>query len=144
MALGRLNGVGFWCGGPGLVSELPHPRDLVGQDWPADELQFILTYLRSGHKGAARAGYSFCRFECGIPDDEMGCRTLTDGIWAWPEGLAHYVAIHAVTLPEQFVQTMRSRSWQIPVDFVISPLESLLVCACDREFWIQWGRSRQR
>jgi hypothetical protein len=143
MALGRLNGIGFWCGDPSSASELPHPRDLVGQDWSPEELQFILTYLKSGRKGVARAGFSFCRFGCGVPDSEMGCRTLTDGIWAWPEGLAHYVAVHTVTLPEQFVQTMRSRSWQIPDDFVLSAMESMLVCACDLEFWIKWARGRE-
>lgn len=34
----------------------------------------------------------------------MGCTTLTDGKYVWPEGLAHYVTAHAVRPPEEFVR----------------------------------------
>lgn len=34
----------------------------------------------------------------------MGCTTLTDGKYVWPEGLAHYVSVHAVRPPEDFVR----------------------------------------
>ena len=41
----------------------------------------------------------------GMPESSkfMGCATLTDGKYVWPEGLAHYVSAHAVRLPEDFV-----------------------------------------
>ncbi|CBN76468.1 conserved unknown protein [Ectocarpus siliculosus] len=33
----------------------------------------------------------------------MGCTTLTDGKYVWPEGLAHYIEEHAVRPPDDFV-----------------------------------------
>ncbi|HEY1188039.1 MAG TPA: hypothetical protein VGE74_10300 [Gemmata sp.] len=44
----------------------------------------------------------------------MGGRDLTDGVWMWPEGLAHYVECHAVRLPDEFVSTMESHGWEPP------------------------------
>jgi len=61
-------------------------------------------------------GYSFCRFACGIPDQQMGCTEFYDGVWVWPEGLAHYVECHSVLLPDEFIQTMRSHSWRDQAD----------------------------
>jgi hypothetical protein len=66
-------------------------------------------------------GYSFCRFECGIPNNAMGDSDLSDGEWLWPEGLAHYVERHSVRLPDEFIQTMRSHSWQVPAGLEFSP-----------------------
>jgi len=51
-------------------------------------------------------GHSFCRHNCETAKKNpvvMGCTTLTDGVWVWPEGLAHYLQDHYVTLPETFV-----------------------------------------
>eukprot|EP00904_Undaria_pinnatifida_P009632 jgi/Undpi1/579/HiC_scaffold_10.g04043.m1 len=33
----------------------------------------------------------------------MGCCTLTDGTYVWPEGLAHYLSEHAVRPPDDFI-----------------------------------------
>jgi hypothetical protein len=59
-------------------------------------------------------GYSFCRFVCGTPNDQMGSVDFYDGEWQWPQGLAHYVEHHSIRLPDEFIDTMRSRSWQLP------------------------------
>jgi len=62
-------------------------------------------------------GIEFCRFVCGTPDEQMDTHDgYYDGEWLWPRGLAHYVERHSVRLPDEFVQTMRSRSWQPPRD----------------------------
>jgi hypothetical protein len=66
-------------------------------------------------------GYSFCRFGCGIPDRDMGSCDFYDGEWLWPQGLAHYIERHSVRLPDEFIQTMRSHSWQVPVGIEFSP-----------------------
>ncbi len=47
----------------------------------------------------------------------MGCSDLSDGVWMWPRGLAHYVEKHNVKLPDAFVHTMRAHEWQIPQEF---------------------------
>lgn len=44
-------------------------------------------------------GYSRCR----ICNAQNGNLELTDDVFIWPEGLAHYVRDHAVRLPVEFV-----------------------------------------
>lgn len=39
----------------------------------------------------------------------MGHRDLTDGVYVWPEGLAHYVKAHAVRLPDDFLAHVRTQ-----------------------------------
>jgi hypothetical protein len=73
----------------------------------------------------------------------MGDCDLCDGEWVWPEGLARYVERHAVRLPEDFVESMRSRSWTVP-DVPEEPLmddeEPEGGCyALDYSFWNSWA-----
>ena len=100
-------GVGYWRSE--YQPMLPHPQHLVEPGWRQQERDSILAYLRAGHIYAGYLGCSRCRFDCGIPDEEMGSQDLTDGEWVWPEGLAHYVECHAVRLPERFVETMQEQ-----------------------------------
>lgn len=65
-------------------------------------------------------GYSYCRFECGIPDEEIGAGHYFDAEWIWPVGLVHYIEHHAVRLPDEFIATMRANNWQIPPDMVFN------------------------
>lgn len=92
----------------------------------------VALYLCSGFLESFELGYSFCRIggdactesgqprfasllspgggsvggeEGGIQEANigMGCCTVTDGKYVWPEGFAHYVECHAVRPPSQFV-----------------------------------------
>jgi hypothetical protein len=74
----------------------------------------VISSLRRGQVFETWRGYSFCRFMCGISDEEMGYRCLTDGAWVWPEGLAHYVERHHLPLPEEFIEVARARSGEVP------------------------------
>jgi len=38
-----------------------------------------------------------------------GAVEYTDGMYVWPEGLAHYIHDHAVRLPEELVRHARER-----------------------------------
>ncbi|MDP7034636.1 MAG: hypothetical protein QF752_09110 [Planctomycetota bacterium] len=58
-------------------------------------------------------GHTWCRFECGIPDERMAVGEGTDGVWYWPEGLSHYVMEHRVALPEAFLDHAESVGWSI-------------------------------
>lgn len=49
-------------------------------------------------------GHSRCRF-CDAP---VGALEFSDGVFLWPEGLAHYVEEHDVRLPERFVRHLRA------------------------------------
>jgi hypothetical protein len=40
---------------------------------------------------------------CAAPPATLGCATLTDGVYVWPESLAHYITAHGVRPPGGFV-----------------------------------------
>lgn len=92
---------------------LPHPRSMVNPAWHPLDRPRIVRYLRSGWTFASYEGFSYCRFGC-IRDDGQGCRDLTDGTWIWPEGLAHCIEQHDVSLPDCFLDSLRSQAWQMP------------------------------
>ena len=85
--------------------EYPDPAALVDETWSDDERDLVGIYLMSGTSLRAFMGYSSCRI-CGVLN---GTGEFTDGEWAWPEGLAHYVLDHNVRLPEEFVRHTKAR-----------------------------------
>lgn len=116
--------VGYWCSE--LVpsaSDLPDPRELVDRHWPLRERVRVAIYLRRGRAVAAYLGYSHCRFDCGVPEMMMGTRDLGDDRYVWPEGLHHYVEVHAVRLPAEFLAHVGPRlprlwpGWRLGVWF---------------------------
>src|SRR5262245_41277400 len=78
-------------------------------------------------------GLSWCRFRCGVANQEMGCREFTDGEWVWPEGLTHYVRAHSVLLPEEFISSATSTRGAYSDGSQIPSLE----------FWVSWAKSRR-
>lgn len=92
----------------------------------------------------AELGYSYCRFrDCRDEHrNRNGCRDLSDGVWVWPEGLAHYVELHSVMLPEEFVSTMRSNDWLIPQQIEL-PVIQTGVPMYDTAFWEKWSRQKR-
>jgi len=88
------------------------PQEIVGSLEP-DVRSKLADYLdASSHDVLERyCGYSWCRFFCHAPWEAMGSKELTDGYWAWPEGLSHYVRAHGILLPEEFIShALASRS----------------------------------
>ncbi len=70
----------------------------------------------------------------------MGDSELTDGVWAWPQGLSHYVGSHDVVLPDEVLAHFRHNDFRIPADVVVPPVitgESIY----DTDFWIEWGKT---
>ena len=105
--------IGYWES-PEEVGVYPHPKNFVDPAWEAESRTRIVDYLRSGIPFRGSWGYSKCRFDDGRPDEEMGSKELTDGTYAWPEGLAVYVEHYNVILPEDFVAHMKSLNFQVP------------------------------
>jgi hypothetical protein len=102
----RLREVGFWCPmpsqaweGPPLTSR-PHPHEFVDRFWSFEEREQVITYLLRGKVHTSYYGHSVCRL-CGLTD--LGNKDLTDGVWVWPDGFAHYLQLHAVKPPQEFV-----------------------------------------
>jgi hypothetical protein len=89
----RLVRIAYWRGAqaPGW----PDPREFVDVSWDPSERESVADYLRRGFVARAYMGKSLCRL-CG---EAVGSLELSDGVFIWPEGLAHYVEVHDVRLP---------------------------------------------
>jgi len=102
--------IGYWASGSAEdPTGYPDPRDLVGT-WEPTDRQNVIAYLASGIAFRNYMGPSHCRL-CESP---LGAAELSDGTWAWPEGLEHYVEAHNIRLPEAFVDTARRAHGQVP------------------------------
>ncbi len=104
--------IGFWRGKRDglmglildLIESLPDPRTMIDLDWSEEEREVVASYLDAGERVAKYFGYSWCRFECEARGTVMGTADLSDGVYLWPEGFSHYVRVHQVRPPEDFVQ----------------------------------------
>jgi hypothetical protein len=95
--------IGYWSGAG--VEGWPTPGRFVDPTWTGDEQDLVADYLARGFVVRSCMGYSPCRI-CG---HDNGSLELSDGVYVWPEGLAHYVADHGVRLPDLFVSHVLSR-----------------------------------
>ena len=103
----KLIKVGFWKEGnllSDLLSDYPDPHDFVDPDWAPGERKIVIAYLDAGRRDAQYMGYSWCRFRCGARGTAMGTADLSDGVYVWPEGFAHYLRAHQVRPPQEFVR----------------------------------------
>lgn len=99
--VGPFRRIGYWRSNED--DRLPDPLAFVDGSWDEGERGDVLSHLRHGLLARAYAGFSGCRF-CG---EIVGSLELTDGKFLWPEGLAHDVENHSVSLPDEFVQHIR-------------------------------------
>ncbi|MFL6172915.1 MAG: hypothetical protein ACJ716_08480, partial [Marmoricola sp.] len=99
--------IGYWSGGYGLDDGWPDVSGFVDPSWDEDERIDVGLYLQSGLVARAWMGYSPCRL---CDEQKNGNLDLTDGVYIWPEGLAHYVREHQVRLPRDFVAHVRARA----------------------------------
>jgi hypothetical protein len=125
--------IGYWAetdeqGAPAL----PQPQDFVGL-MSISVREAVCKYLAAGTPYAMYRGYSWCRFSCGVENREMGSKELTDGQWVWPEGLLHYVRVHSVLLPDEFVAT--ATSGRTP--------HATSKRSASLDFWIDWATHRR-
>jgi hypothetical protein len=111
--LGLLQHIGYWYQPLGEVEGVD-PRLLVDPSWAGGDLRRVIGYLKAGHVLFSSMGFSWCRFRCGIRDRKLGYHDLTDGVWVWPEGLAHYVKRHAIALPDEFLSHLKANSFRVP------------------------------
>lgn len=99
--------IGYWCT-PEESGRWPHPRRLVSR-WEPGVQASIVDYLRRGAICTAYRGSSYCRFGCG----GNGSTERTDGVFAWPDGLSHYIDVHSVRLPAPFIEHAEMRGFSI-------------------------------
>ena len=97
-------------------------------------------YLRTGSTVNSWCGYSWCRFGCGIQGPEIGSRDLSDGEWLWPEGLAHYVSVHSVRVPDEIID--RAFGPRTKDAALLSGLGKVDRREMDRTWWLRWAAER--
>ena len=95
--------VGFWYSA--YEPDLPKPEAGV---WDEEEKSAVVKYLKAGSEGDHYRGWSDCRV-CGCMN---GSVDLTDGLYIWPQGLAHYIEEHSIKLPVEFVDYVLARCRQ--------------------------------
>jgi hypothetical protein len=133
----RVRLIGYWR--EELDDRWPDPRDLVDETWDERERGLVAAYLEEGLRPWACAGYSHCRF-CGKTN---GCAEVTDGVYLWPEGLAHYVREHSVRLPDDVLEYIKQgRNELASLDEPARRArQTFAAWEVDREWWQRVGRS---
>ena len=100
-AMATLAELGFWRASIDSPSPLPCPSPPPSPPPPSSHFPLLLRYISSSALMESwEHGHAACRL---CPAQKLGCATLTDGVWVWPEGLRHYVETHSVPLPAAFV-----------------------------------------
>jgi hypothetical protein len=107
----NLKSVGYWRSDP--FSDLPHPKDYVDSQWNSEERLKVMQYLEAGYTLAQCMGPSWCRMGC--ENIWMGSHDFTDGTWVYPEGYVHYLDIHGVRPPDEFLEHIRVNDYSMPV-----------------------------
>ena len=98
--------IGYWRNDQ--HPEYPDPHDFVDPSWGDDDRLDIAGYLSNHYSPWGAMGISPCRI-CGRGN---GSAEYSDGVYLWPEGLAHYVGDHRVRLPAEVEQHILARlSW---------------------------------
>lgn len=117
--------IGYWRND--AHPEYPDPHDFVDESWDADSRNAVGAYLTCGVLPWTGMGLSPCRI-CGKPN---GAAEFSDGLYVWPEGLAHYVDDHFVRLPLEVELHMldRMRRYDEPV--------------LDRDWWVEATQQRR-
>lgn len=102
-----------WLPQPGAPMPVPPAGpDLLPQfgDRPGADDEDLVRFLRAGTCLVAAASLDHCRL-CADGRPLGSWVLLTDGVWTWPAGLAHYVELHHLRLPSDFVAHARAQGW---------------------------------
>jgi hypothetical protein len=123
--------IGYWSDGDhDQDSPFITPHRLVDPPWAREDRPRVVQYLSQAPLVVHAGGFSLCRFGCG----PNGGSEHSDGVWLWPEGLAHYVQHHDVRLPEEFLSHIRNRGY-CPSPAEETPIDGL--CRSSN-FWRSW------
>ena len=142
MDLAEPRRIGYWK--ESLDDPYPFAHELVGQ-YPTAQRESVAVYLEScpeyrqsfnGLMLSSFMGYSRCRL-CGV---RTGNREYWDGRWLWPEGLAHYVREHSVTLPPEFV----AHACRVDAIRSLSPETTKYTeKRGDNAYWLAWATEQR-
>lgn len=138
MAKLRLKAVGFWEHPDGIASWTRDPRHYVDPDWPEEDREVVASYLSEGIAVWTFKSLWECQFDQCPGGWKLGESELSDGVWIWPDMLAHYVRDHAVGLPPGFLETVRANDFRVPADAMRWDDSQIPDVEYDFEAWDSW------
>jgi len=136
-----LEAIGWWYDPNEPACRDPKPEQCV-IEWEEEYKARVLSYLKQGCLALAFLGYDSCRFNCGVADSIIGSKEFTDGKFVWPESLVHYIEVHNVGLPEEFLQFVEGRNFKVP-DFSDEEIQEFSRSAAEQGYsekiWCSWA-----
>lgn len=129
-----LQRIGYWQAD--LFDDYPLPQEVEGE-LPGEVRRKLVRHLNSGALFEQYRGYSWCR--CGCEGDN-GSSELTDGVWVWPEGLAHYVQEHSCMLPPEILEHIGAQTSSSRSPAAIVERDGPV----DESVWTRWAAQHRR
>ncbi|WP_309721070.1 hypothetical protein [Armatimonas sp.] len=102
-----VRGIGLWQSDN--LPDWPNPACFVDDSQDADVRAKVVEYLKAGEITAC-SSFDTCRL-CGA---QLSLAAQEDGYYTWNTLLAHYVGMHVVRLPDDFIQHVLSNPTPIP------------------------------
>ena len=102
---------GFWRWEGHDYEELPIIEDAISLSWNPVDKDKIISYLSRSPIVISSMTTSNCLL---CTEEVPSLCYHSDGLWLWPDSLAHYVRCHNVALPERFAQVIRERGYIPP------------------------------
>jgi len=94
------------------IEQFPSIIDVSGAEWDEDEIQKVASYLRSGAIAIASPGIAR-----NVVDGTQFAATTSwrsDGVWLWPDTLAHYLERYRIRLPAKLIDHIRANGYVVP------------------------------
>lgn len=93
------------------TSDLPSIVDFQDRNWEPHDRLVIVDYLTNAPELVTSSKNKLSCIFCGeaVAGDSW---VHSDGSWCWPHGLAHYVQLHSVRLPDRFVSHIRDNGYE--------------------------------
>jgi len=101
--------------------------------WESRDKAGVIAYLESGSKVNQYKGMSSCR----ICQQGVGSSERSDGTYAWPDRMEHYIKEHDLKIPEEFYEHIKANSFKVPESGANMPMYGYRF---DETFWIEWSK----
>jgi hypothetical protein len=102
------NWYGIWMGTVHTTEDLPSVFSAVDPSWEPDDKDQLVTYLTQTVVVEATTWMTTCPL---CPSELPTLNYQSDGVWLWPQSLAHYVVWHSVVIPDRFAEHIRRRDY---------------------------------
>ncbi len=80
-----------------------------------EDIDYIVEYIRNGGKVSTVASKKTCEY---CKEIAGAINYYTDGKWIWPEWLEHYLLIHELELPNEFILHIRTNNYSYDENLV--------------------------